>query len=191
MTIEGAIEKLVRIRHTYDYGVLDTEDDEALDMAIAALEKVAILNGNTLTIKVSEEDFYKVKRIMLDNKPWCRMFYEEGGEAHWIKKYTPDDGEIYECDNCGVTWQFNDGGPEENEAFYCPKRGFKMVPKGEQHEKSYTIIRSCCLQFHGRDVCHAWRDVTGKVCRRRSGCCTCCGRNNCGNIFKHTGIQKA
>lgn len=64
----------------------------------------------------------------------CRVFYEEGGEAHWIKSYTPDDGEIYECDNCGVTWQFNDGGPEENEAHYCPKCGFKMVPKGEQHE---------------------------------------------------------
>lgn len=67
-----------------------------------------------------------------------RREYEQGKadvlcEAHWIKRYTPDDGEIYECDNCGVTWQFNDGGPEENEAYYCPKCGFKMVPKGEQN----------------------------------------------------------
>jgi len=83
-------------------------------------------NG-TLIIPLNESDFKSVKRIMLDNKPWCRTFYEDvPGEAHWIKKYTPDDGEIYECDNCGVTWAFNDGGPEENEAFYCPKCGFKM-----------------------------------------------------------------
>ena len=132
MTNEGAIEKLVRIRHTYDYGVLDTEDDEAIDMAIAALENVAIYNGNTLTIKVTEEVMDKVKRIMLDCAPWCRMFYEDApGEASWIREEQPDGGETYTCSHCGVTWQFNDGGPEENEAYYCPKCGFKMVPKGE------------------------------------------------------------
>ena len=92
---------------------------------IKALPPVKPKNG-TLVIPLNDSDFKSVKRIMLDNKPWCRMFYEEGGEAHWIKKYTPDDGEIYECDNCGVEWQFNDGGPEENEAFYCPKCGFEM-----------------------------------------------------------------
>jgi predicted RNA-binding Zn-ribbon protein involved in translation (DUF1610 family) len=96
---------------------------------IKALPPVQPKNG-TLIIPLNESDFKSVKRIMLDNKPWCRTFYEDvPGEAHWIKSYTPDDGEIYECDNCGVTWQFNDGGPEENEAFFCPKCGFKMVPK--------------------------------------------------------------
>ena len=96
---------------------------------ISKLPIVQPKNG-TLIIPLNESDFKSVKRIMLDNKPWCRTFYEDvPGEAHWIKSYTPDDGEIYECDNCGVTWQFNDGGPEENEAFYCPKCGFKMVPK--------------------------------------------------------------
>ena len=94
------------------------------------VEQAPTIKGNTLVVPVSEEDFEKVKRIILDCKPYCRTFYEDApGEAHWIKSYTPDDGEIYECDNCGVTWQFNDGGPEENEAFYCPKCGFKMVPK--------------------------------------------------------------
>ena len=87
----------------------------------------------TLIIPLNESDFKSVRRIMLDNKPWCRTFYEDvPGEAHWIKSYTPDDGEIYECDNCGVTWQFTDGGPEENEAFFCPKCGFKMMPKEEE-----------------------------------------------------------
>jgi predicted RNA-binding Zn-ribbon protein involved in translation (DUF1610 family) len=93
--------------------------------ALPPVQPIQPKNG-TLIIPLNESDFKSVKRIMLDNKPWCKMFYEEGGEAHWIKKYTPDDGEVYECDNCGVTWQFNDGGPEENEAFYCPKCGFKM-----------------------------------------------------------------
>lgn len=92
------------------------------------------VNSNTFMIDVSEEDFDKIKRVIVGCGPMCRTFYEEGGEAHWIKSYTPDDGEIYECDNCGVTWAFNDGGPEENEAHYCPKCGFKMVPKeGEQN----------------------------------------------------------
>jgi len=97
-----------------------------------------LTNGNTLIIDVANEDFDKIKRVIVGCGPMCRVFYEEGGEAHWIKSYTPDDGEIYECDNCGVVWQFNDGGPEENEAFYCPKCGFKMVPKGEQHETNDT-----------------------------------------------------
>ena len=97
---------------------------------ISKLPIVKPKNG-TLIIPLNESDFKSVKRIMFDNKPWCRMFYEDApGEAHWIKKYTPEDGEGYECDNCGVTWQFNDGGPEENEAFYCPKCGFEMV-RGE------------------------------------------------------------
>ena len=96
---------------------------------ISKLPIVQPKNG-TLIIPLNESDFKSVKRIMLDNKPWCRTFYEDvPGEAHWIKTYTTADGEVYECDNCGVTWQFNDGGPEENEAFYCPKCGFKMVPK--------------------------------------------------------------
>ena len=88
-----------------------------------------LTNGNTLIIDVANEDFDKIKRVIVGYGPMCRVFYEEGGEAHWIKSYTPDDGEVYECDNCGVAWAFNDGGPEENEAFYCPKCGFKMVPK--------------------------------------------------------------
>ena len=112
-----------------------TKEDgiEALVMALKALEReqATIISGSTLTIKVSEEDIDKIKRIMLDCSPWCRVFYEEGGEAHWIKSDTPDGGEIYECDNCGVAWAFNEGGPEENEAFFCPKCGFKMVPKEE------------------------------------------------------------
>lgn len=55
-------------------------NEEAISMAIEALKKVAILNGNTLTIKVSEDDIDKVKRVVLDCNPWCKVFYEEGRE---------------------------------------------------------------------------------------------------------------
>ena len=46
--------------------------------------------------------------------------------GHWIPHETPDDGEQYECSECGVLWEFNDGTPEDNEAHYCPKCGAKM-----------------------------------------------------------------
>lgn len=36
------------------------------------------------------------------------------GDGHWM------------CTNCGVEWVFNDGSPEENEAYYCPKCGARM-----------------------------------------------------------------
>lgn len=93
---------------------------------ISKLPIVQPKNG-TLIIPLNESDFKSVKRIILDNKPWCRTFYEDvPGEASWIREEQPDGGEIYTCSHCGVTWQFNDGGPEENEAFFCPKCGFKM-----------------------------------------------------------------
>lgn len=81
-----------------------------------------LTNGNTLIIDVANEDFDKIKRVIVGCGPMCRTFYEEGGEAHWIKN---KDGN-YECDNCGVEWAFTEGGPEENEAFFCPKCGFEM-----------------------------------------------------------------
>ena len=37
-----------------------------------------------------------------------------GGDGHWM------------CANCGVEWVFNDGSPEENEAYHCPRCGAKM-----------------------------------------------------------------
>ena len=123
------MDELIRKRDAIDIVTFECGKWEGLAKEITkqikALPPVKPKNG-TLVIPLNDSDFKSVKRIMLDNKPWCRMFYEEGGEAHWIKKYTPDDGEIYGCDNCGVEWQFNDGGPEENEAFYCPKCGFEM-----------------------------------------------------------------
>lgn len=56
----------------------------------------------------------------------------EPHEGHWIPHESPDDGEQYECSECGVLWEFNDGTPEDNEAYFCPKCGAKM--KGERQK---------------------------------------------------------
>jgi len=47
--------------------------------------------------------------------------------GHWIKHIDLFDGEQYECSECGVLWEFNDGTPEDNEAYFCPKCGTKMT----------------------------------------------------------------
>ena len=69
-------------------------NEEAISMAIEALEETHTLNGNTLTIKVSKEDIDKVKRIMLDCAPWCRTFYEDGKDNDAPTK------EIVHCKDC-------------------------------------------------------------------------------------------
>ena len=53
----------------------------------------------------------------------------EPQEGHWIPHESPDGGEQYECSECGVLWEFNDGTPEDNEAYYCPKCGKKLITK--------------------------------------------------------------
>lgn len=37
------------------------------------------------------------------------------------------DGDIsYKCDNCNEIFIFPDGGPKENEFYYCPKCGYEI-----------------------------------------------------------------
>ena len=52
--------------------------------------------------------------------------------GYWIKHIDPFNGEQYECSECGVLWEFADGTPEDNEAYFCPKCGARM--KGEPNE---------------------------------------------------------
>ena len=51
----------------------------------------------------------------------------EPKEGHWIRHRDPFGGEQYECSECGVLWEFNDGTPADNEAYFCPKCGTKMT----------------------------------------------------------------
>ena len=96
MTNEGAIEKLMRIRHTYDYGVLDTEDDEALDMAIAALEAyVPDTNVGDMISRQAVIDLLKQMRKDGDMVPW------EGKNVFArIRKLPSVQPTIIHCENC-------------------------------------------------------------------------------------------
>lgn len=48
--------------------------------------------------------------------------------AHWIRHDDPEEGTHYECECCGVCWAI-DGSLEQNEMYYCPKCGAKMIEK--------------------------------------------------------------
>lgn len=80
----------------------------ALLMAIKALEETQTLNGNTLTIKVSEDDIDKVKRVILDCAPWCRVFYQDDKDTNVPIK------EIICCKDCKFAHMTVDG-----ECKYC------------------------------------------------------------------------
>ena len=41
-------------------------------------------------------------------------------------RYIQFDEDTWQCSACGLLWTFIDGGPEDNEAGYCPKCGAKM-----------------------------------------------------------------
>lgn len=39
----------------------------------------------------------------------------------------PADGGLFECSNCGETWELTCGGIEENHLFFCPNCGGEVV----------------------------------------------------------------
>lgn len=39
----------------------------------------------------------------------------------------PADGGLFECSNCGETWELTCGGPEENHLLFCPNCGGEIV----------------------------------------------------------------
>lgn len=47
-------------------------------------------------------------------------------KPHW-KKLSDEYGDTYECSECGLMWCLDDGTPQENEMYYCPKCGSKMA----------------------------------------------------------------
>ena len=59
---------------------------------------------------------------------WYYPEWLEPYETNYIHhpNYDPDGNETYECESCGVVWWFEEGGPEDNELFFCPKCGRKV-----------------------------------------------------------------
>lgn len=60
-------------------------------------------------------------------------------KPHW-KKIHNEYADSYECSECGVVWDLDDGTPKDNEMYYCPKCGAKMDDFIENTEME--IVRS-------------------------------------------------
>jgi len=63
--------------------------------------------------------------VQLAWKAWCTALGLEAvmdENCTWIE--TP---EYWECDACGLSWVFADGGPAENEMRYCPGCGRRLL----------------------------------------------------------------
>ena len=44
------------------------------------------------------------------------------------------DWDCWECEECGLMWTFSGDSPEENEMYYCPKCGEKIIEYVEEVE---------------------------------------------------------
>lgn len=64
--------------------------------------------------RMSSKDLYS-KQLMKDLKDTCQ----------WI--LTDADWNTYKCDKCGLVWQLTTETPKDNEMFYCPKCGRKLL----------------------------------------------------------------
>ena len=125
--------------------------DEILDLALVGLKYKAQLSREDATSDLIDR---QAAIDALGDKPlaWTEGEYELGlqnqwqsdvdalkvlpsaqpepHEGHWIKHIDLFDGEQYECSRCGVLWVFNDGTPEDNEAYFCPNCGADMRLRG-------------------------------------------------------------
>ena len=90
-----------------------------------ALETIRTMQTYKLFADISLVDKAEVQTELMMLPP----AQPEQHEGHWIPHESPDCGEQYECSECGVLWEFNDGTPEDNEAYFCPKCGKKLITK--------------------------------------------------------------
>ena len=111
-----------------------SQEDTTSDL-ISRTETVKRLRGVIdVTVPITDYDGGYVDGVEVGVSTVSTMptIQPEPQEGHWILHESPDSGEQYECSMCGVLWEFNDGTPEDNEAYFCPKCGARMV-EGEQN----------------------------------------------------------
>ena len=65
-----------------------------------------------------------------------RLGEYESSEVKETCEWEEDDSGTWSCSKCGASWEFNNGGPEDNDMHYCPKcgRGIIRVSGYEEDE---------------------------------------------------------
>ena len=49
-------------------------------------------------------------------------------------EWEEDDSGTWSCSKCGASWEFNNGGPDDNDMHYCPKCG-REITKASYYEE--------------------------------------------------------
>lgn len=69
---------------------------------------------------------------------WWDFTYVDTSTKKKCGKWIPEDdgfgGEIWHCSECDAVWTFNDGGPAENNANFCPECGADL--RMTEHDNS-------------------------------------------------------
>ena len=74
---------------------------EAVSMAIKSLEQAHFVSGNTLVVTLPEEDLKATNRVLLDCKPWAKIFYADSGkDTNVPSKWIPVSERLPESADC-------------------------------------------------------------------------------------------
>ena len=121
-TIQSALDSETLIR-TIETGITATNSNDAYSLGMR--------NGMRWCKSLIDgaEPKFEDDAMSVDDGKELPPAQPEPQEGQWIPHESPDGGVQYECSECGVLWEFNDGTPEDNEAYFCPKCGARM--KGE------------------------------------------------------------
>lgn len=131
MTKTEAIENLKWLRECSYVDEFEAEDNEALDMAIKALEQEP--SGDLISRQA-------VLDLLEDtNNGWIinevsqlpPVIPQEPTEGHWIEKDGFDGDVYYDCSECGESFCLIEGTPTDNLYNYCPNCGAKMSESEE------------------------------------------------------------
>lgn len=110
---------------------LDNKSESLFVPYIHYGDVVDVIKGLTTVLPEPTDEqvaeYCKRRCLHIVTDDFFRVAQPEPKEGYWIKHTDPFDGEQYECSECGVLWEFNDGTPEDNEAYFCPHCGKKMT----------------------------------------------------------------
>ena len=75
------------------------------------------------SMNMSGEGVFTCDVFIVDPKTIMRR----GGVMEETSYIYDEEDCFWECQKCGLAWILNDGGPEQNEMYYCPKCGREIT----------------------------------------------------------------